>query len=70
MQILTSPLKRFVRHFRFWLAGTLWKMDASKTYPEASRTGWPPLSGEPPMKRRMGETRPWLAKGPRDDWKR
>jgi hypothetical protein len=34
------------------------------------RSGWPPLSSTPLLRRRGTDARPWYPLGPRDDWKR
>lgn len=38
--------------------------------PVLVRSGWPPLSTTPLLRRRSTDARPWFPLGPRDDWKR
>ena len=41
-----------------------------RTIPAPVRSGWPPLSTTPLVRRRRTDALPWFREGPRDDWKR
>ena len=43
---------------------------ARTAQPLPVRSGWPPLSTTPLLRRRSTDAQPWFPRGPRDDWKR
>jgi hypothetical protein len=63
--LLQSIRARLRQIFRIEAAGA-----PRTTQPAVARSGWPPLSNTPLLRRRCTDALPWFPRGPRDDWKR
>ena len=63
--LLQAVQARIRRAFRSFVAD-----EPRATQAAPVRSGWPPLSSTPLLRRRATDARPWFPLGPRDDWKR